>query len=341
MKSTLWVLPQDGPLKCFSPLTEMSVSAVGGVTYCQLTIDANFSISIFLQPSTPGNRFGKVAQWHPLTASRFIFLDETMCSLKASLSSWGTCSRLHSCWIFSRWRSHVASFCALHSSSWRTDGEPHRNTIHPWRRPAFQRPGTLLFSPDRWAVSVILCFLWRDKTPPRPRRPRPSRSLSQEPCPVRPCTGRSASWGLWTLPASSPVKENQSVAQLKKRKSRVDVTIQSWCQLAGLSEPLTFSAFWLLTCCLKFSSSSSEGTQSGEMPYGMEQRTSHRSWSCSCRSLSCCIRQAFSFCRASTCVRMFFSCWSMLMAFSSWRDTPLVTAVKLRDLAQNFQRSQP
>lgn len=48
---------------------------------------------------------------------------------------------------------------------------------------------------------------------------------------------------------------------------------------------------------------------------------SHRSWSCSSRVFSRCIRLAFSFIRASTWVRMFFSCWSMLMPFSSWNNS--------------------
>lgn len=59
-----------------------------------------------------------------LTASRFLFLDVTMCSLKASLSSCGTFSLSHSCWIFSLWLSHIASFSALRSSSCGTRKTP-------------------------------------------------------------------------------------------------------------------------------------------------------------------------------------------------------------------------
>lgn len=80
-----------------------------------------------------------------------------------------------------------------------------------------------MFSPGRWAVSVTLCFLWKDKTPPRPHRPHPSRSSSPEPCPIPPCAGRSASWGLWTLRASSPAKENQTFTQQRETRPRPDV----------------------------------------------------------------------------------------------------------------------
>lgn len=54
-----------------------------------------------------------------LTASRFLFLEETMCSFRAVLSSWGTCSRSHSCWILSLRLSHVDSLSAFTSCSCR------------------------------------------------------------------------------------------------------------------------------------------------------------------------------------------------------------------------------
>lgn len=70
-------------------------------------------------------------------------------------------------------------------------------------------------------------------------------------------------------------------------------------------------------CSWKFSSCSREGTQSAATPYGMEHRTSHRSWSWSSRAFSCCIRRFRSVIRACTSVRMFFSCCSMLIPSSS------------------------
>ena len=79
----------------------------------------------------------------------------------------------------------------------------------------------------------------------------------------------------------------------------------------------TFSALWLVMCWQKFSSCSGDGTDSGAMPYGIEHKMSHSSWSCSSRSFRCCILRVLSFVRASTCVRMFFSCWSMLTPSSS------------------------
>lgn len=63
-----------------------------------------------------GSGIHRIKEAH-LTASMFLLLDATMCSLKSSLSSWGTCSRFQSCWIFSLRLSQVASFSAFFSSS--------------------------------------------------------------------------------------------------------------------------------------------------------------------------------------------------------------------------------
>lgn len=97
----------------------------------------------------------------------------------------------------------------------------------------------------------------------------------------------------------------------------------------------TFSVFWLLMCSRKFSSCSGVGTESGAMPYGMEHRMSHRSWSCSSRTFSCCMRLVFSFIRASTWVRMFFSCWSIVMPLSSWTNRGQNNQLTLQDDSQS------
>lgn len=154
-----------------------------------------------------------------LTASRFLFLDLTMCSLKASLSSWGTFSLSHSCWIFSLRPSHVASFSALRSSSC---GAKHHLSVRMLlldfyiqvQGKAFLLPlelddtGRKSDSHDRWAVSVMWYFLLKGRTNLHLHTQHPSQSWSLGCGPALPCIIQSAFSEPWTRHAASSVITN-------------------------------------------------------------------------------------------------------------------------------------